>query len=200
MPQGRKYREIFMKDSMKITVPYQFGQVLLTHLGAAVIAFTFQSVAFWYFIERMVFKEILGVVFTLIYAGMIYQKVDFMSVRDHREYTPLKPSLVKGVMFGVLTAAVTFVLFLLWKYAWTYSVNDGGLTGVWAHIVNVVFVVWTFPFYGLMHADHGTVSVVGMIAMFAVPIAASTLGYISGKRGINLADIIQRAAYEKEED
>ena len=55
-----------MRDSMKITVPYQFFSVFVMHLAGAVVAFVFQTVAFWYFIEKPVSKEILGVIFTII--------------------------------------------------------------------------------------------------------------------------------------
>lgn len=188
-----------MRDSIKITVPYQFGYVLLTHLGAASVAFVFQMVAFWYFIGRSGFKEVLGIVFTAIYAGMIYHSVRKLSLLDHKSYTPLKPSVLKGVMIGVSIALVTMVLFVLWRYAWVNCTDETGLTG-FGIVINVIFTFWTFPYYGLLGASNGMITIIGAVLMTAVPIAASTLGYLAGKYKLDLLDKIERFSYEKEEE
>lgn len=188
-----------MRDSMKITVPYQFGRVLLTHLGASGVAFVFQMVAFWYFIGRGGFKEIIGIIFTAIYAGMIYHTVRKLSLLDHKPYTPLKPSVFKGVMLGAGIAIITIVLFILWKYAWASSSDETGLTGI-GIVINAIFTYWTFPYYGLLGASNGVITVVGAILMILVPIGASTTGYFAGKYKFDLLDKIERFSYEKEEE
>lgn len=188
-----------MRDSMKITIPYQFGYVLLTHLGAAGIAFVFQMVAFWYFIGRSGFKEVIGILFTAIYAGMIYHSVRKLSLLDYKHYTPLKPSVSKGVMLGVSIAVVTIVLFILWRMAWANSADETGLTGI-GIAVNVLFTFWTFPYYGLLGASNGMITPIGAILMILVPIAASTAGYLAGKYKVDLLDKIERFSYEKEEE
>jgi len=188
-----------MRDSMKMTVPYQFGQVLLAHIGAAAVSFVFQMVAFWYFIGRNGFKEVMAVIFMLIYAGMIYNSVRRLSLLDHKSYTPLKPSIVKGVMFGVCIAITNVVLLILWKIIWSTCADSTGLNGV-GIAVNAVFTFMTFPYYGVMGASKGAVTVISIILMILVPTAASTAGYIAGKYKFDILDKIERFAYEKEEE
>lgn len=189
-----------MRDSMKITVPYQFARVLLTHLGAVSVAFVFQTVAFWYFIGRGGFKEILAIIFTAIYSGMIYHTVRKLSLLDHKRYTPLKPSIIKGVMFGVFISVITIVIFILWRWVWANCVDETGLVGFGALFVNILFTFWTFPYYGIMGASNGMITLVGLIFMVFVPIAASTAGYLAGKYKIDLLDKFEQFAYEKPED
>ena len=46
-----------MKDSMKITVKYQFVYMLLMQVAASGVAFVFGLVAFWYFLSMNIAKE-----------------------------------------------------------------------------------------------------------------------------------------------
>ncbi len=188
-----------MRDSMKITVPYQFGHILLTHLGAVSVAFVFQTVAFWYFIGTKGCKEVLAIVFTAIYAGMIYHSSRKLSLLDHKTYTPLKPSVLKGAMFGAGIAVVTLVLFVLWKFAWINSADETGLVGI-GLVINFVFSFWTFPYYGFLGASNGEITVIGGALMLIVPILASTAGYLAGKYKLDLLDVIERFSYEKEDE
>lgn len=189
-----------MRDSMKITVPYQIWITILTHIEAAGIAFVFQTVAFWYFIGRNGFKEILGIVFTVIYAGFMYHIVRKLAIRDYKSYTPLKPSVTKGVMLGVIVSLITAILHIIWKLLWIYSSSNGSLIGMPATIYNFVFNLWTFPFYGLMGASEGHITVLGQILMYAVPVVSAAAGYLSAKYNIDLADMFQRSVYEKTAD
>ena len=52
-----------MKDSMKITVKYQFVYMLLMQVAASGVAFVFGLVAFWYFLSMNIAKEIISVIF-----------------------------------------------------------------------------------------------------------------------------------------
>lgn len=189
-----------MRDSMKITIPYQFGSVILTHIAAAAVSFVFQAVVFWFFITRPVIKEIIGIVFTCVYAGMIYHNVNKLSIRDFKDYTPIKPSVFKGIMFGVVLSLITFILFVGWKYVWTNRIVDGSFSGIDSYIINMLFLFWTFPFCGLMNAMGGEINIVGQIVMYAVPIIAATVGYLAGKYNVDALDIIQKIAYEKDTD
>lgn len=46
-----------MKDSMKITVKYQFVYMLLMQVAASGVAFVFGLVAFWYFLSINIAKK-----------------------------------------------------------------------------------------------------------------------------------------------
>ena len=189
-----------MRDSMKMTVPYQIWTAILTHIEAAGISFVFQAVAFWYFIGRNGFKEILGTVFTIVYAGFIYHVVRKMAIRDYKSYTPLKPSVIKGIMFGVIVALITMAMHVIWLLLWRYCSSDGSLIGMPAIIYNFVFTLWTFPFYGIMGASEGHITIIGQILMYGVPVVSAAAGYLSAKYNIDILDRFQQSIYEKNDE
>lgn len=189
-----------MRDSMKITVPYQFFSVFVMHLAGAVVAFVFQTFAFWYFIEKPVSKEILGVIFTIIYFGMMYMRVNKLAKFDYKSYTPLKPSVFKGVMFGAAISAVTFLMYIIYRYIWANFVGVDGLTGIPAIMYNFIFAFWTFPYYGLMGMSNGHITLIGHILIYAVPVIASTTGYIAAKYKLDILEKINNFTYEKSDD
>ncbi len=189
-----------MRDSMKMTVPYQFGYVLVMHIAAVLISCLFQTVAFWYFIDKPVMKEILAVVFMAIYGGMIYLATRKMSVLDHKSYTPLKPSIFKSVMFGVMISVLTVVIYIVWKQCWINSAATGAGMGARGIIMNIVFTLWTFPYFGIMGTSNGMITVVSLIAMIILPIVAAVCGYVAGKHNFSLMEKIEQFSYEKEDE
>ena len=86
-----------MKDSMKITVKYQFVYMLLMQVAASGVAFVFGLVAFWYFLSINIAKEIISVIFIGVNFAMLYIPAKNFAIRDNKSYTPLKPSKLKGV-------------------------------------------------------------------------------------------------------
>lgn len=189
-----------MRDSMKMTVPYQIWTAILTHIEAAGISFVFQTVAFWYFIGRNGFKEILGTIFTIFYFGFMYHIVRKMAIRDYKDYTPLKPSVIKGIMFGVIVALITAVLHVIWMLLWMHCSSGESLIGMPAIIYNFIFTLWTFPFYGIMGASQGHITIIGQILMYGTSVLAAAAGYLSAKYNIDILDKFQNSIYEKNED
>ena len=47
-------------------------------------------------------KEIISVIFIGVNFAMLYIPAKNFAIRDNKSYTPLKPSKLKGAMFGVL--------------------------------------------------------------------------------------------------
>ena len=80
-----------MKDSMKITVKYQFVYMLLMQVAASGVAFVFGLVAFWYFLSMNIAKEIISVIFIGVNFAMLYIPAKNFAIRDNKSYTPLKP-------------------------------------------------------------------------------------------------------------
>lgn len=187
-----------MRDSMKITVKYQFASIILMQLAAAGVSFVFGTVAFWYFLTKPVWKEILSAVFIAVYFGMLYIRAKRFAVLDNKPYTPLKPNKIKGLLFGMAAAAVTLALFALFKLVWTFYSSDGGVVGIIPTAVNVIFYFWSFPFNGIMNLSEGTVTWYSVALMLAVPVAACALGYIAGCRKIEIIEKLEEFMYEKE--
>lgn len=108
-----------MKDSMKITVKYQFVYMLLMQVAASGVAFVFGLVAFWYFLSMNIAKEIISVIFIGVNFAMLYIPAKNFAIRDNKSYTPLKPSKLKGAMFGVL------ISLLLQRFCGTFCICMG---------------------------------------------------------------------------
>ena len=73
-----------MKDSMKITVKYQFVYMLLMQVAASGVAFVFGLVAFWYFLSMNIAKEIISVIFIGVNFAMLYIPAKNFAIRDNK--------------------------------------------------------------------------------------------------------------------
>ena len=188
-----------MKDSMKITVKYQFVYMLLMQVAASGVAFVFGLVAFWYFLSMNIAKEIISVIFIGVNFAMLYIPAKKFAIRDNKSYTPLKPSKLKGAMFGVLISVVTAILMALFAFVWAKFSDEIGIHGVVPTIINVIFYYWSFPYNGIMGLANGTYTIYSGILMLVVPILATYCGYIAGSKKFEFVEKIEEFMYEKEE-
>lgn len=187
-----------MKDSMKMTVGYQFAYILLMQLAASGVTLVFGLVAFWYFLNMRIVKEIVSIAFMGVNFAMLYIASKNMAKRDGKSYTPLKQNKIKGALFGAAVSAVTLVLMLIFLYVWSHYSDETGIKGVVPMVVNIVFYCWSFPYNGIMGLFHGQFTVYSGIIMLILPIAATAAGYIAGCKNIELAEKLDRFIYEKE--
>lgn len=189
---------IFVKDSTKITVRYQFLYILLMQLAASGVTIVFGLVAFWYFLSMSIVKEILSVVFMGVNFAMLYTASKKFALLDNKPYTPLKPSRVKGVLFGCFVAVISLAFVAIYKLVWLKYGTDMGITGVIPTAVNAIFYFWSFPFNGILGMNSGNFMLYAVPIMAAVPIAATTAGYIAGCKKFELSEKIDEFMYEKE--
>lgn len=188
-----------MKDSMKITVKYQFVYMLLMQVAASGVAFVFGLVAFWYFLSMNIAKEIISVIFIGVNFAMLYIPAKNFAIRDNKSYTPIKLSKLKGAMFGVLISVVTAILMALFAFVWAKFSDEIGIHGVVPTIINVIFYYWSFPYNGIMGLANGTYTIYSGILMLVVPILATYCGYIAGSKKFEFVEKIEEFMYEKEE-
>lgn len=187
-----------MREGIKITVPYQFGYMMLKHIAAAGVAFMLITVAFLWCLEKTPLKEILSIIFTLIYAGMIYSGSNQLSIKDNKPYTPLKPNNIKPFLWGIMIAATNFIVYAFYVYAWKYVGFDGGWNRAVMIISNTLFSYWTFPYVGIMGASQGRIMWYSYILWVLVPIASSVGGYIAGNKGFMFLEKLNGFMYKKE--
>lgn len=187
-----------MRESTKITKKYQFVYVLLIQLGASGVAFVFGLVAFWYFMNMKIVKEIISIAFILVNFAMLYIASKKFALLDNKPYTPLKPSRVKGVLFGAVVAVLNVIFVLLYRLLWIKYGIDAGLSGILPMMANTAFYYWSFPYNGLMNMDSGVISAYSVVFMIVIPVAATTLGYIAGEKKFELAEKLDEFMYEKE--
>ncbi|MCC8159961.1 MAG: hypothetical protein LIO53_01345 [Oscillospiraceae bacterium] len=189
-----------MRDSMKITVKYQFAYMLLMQAAASGIAFVFGLVAFWYFTNINIAKQVLSIILILVNFAFLYTASKKFAVFDNKPYTPLKPSKIKGVLFGCTIAAVNLILMAVFRLMWINFGTDTGITGVIPTIINILFYYWSFPYNGLMNLNNGLFTIYSAVVMVLAPIAATTAGYIAGCKKINVTEKLDEFMYEKDKE
>ena len=174
--------------------------MLLTNLKAVAIAFVFFAGAFYGFIGRPIIKEILSLVFITVYFGIVYSRSHKFATRDKKDYTKTKPSLLKGVLFGVVISLTYAAFLIIYALIWKFAGENGVLNSVPAWIYSLVFWFYTIPYSGIMGLAHGKMMWYSQALMLIVPVLATTLGYFAGLNGFNLMDKMAGAIYEKPEN
>ena len=197
MPKGEK---VIMRNSVEITRKYQFGYMLLQHLKAVGICIVFQAVACWWFLTLTPGKYIIGTVFGLVYAGMIYSGAKKLSDLDGKSYTPLKQELKWGVLWGIMLAATMLAFVAIHIGVWKVWGGGETFTNIFASTMNILFFVWSAPFYGFMQECYGSVPIY-LVAVFAVlPVLMSTIGYYAGITKFDILEKLDALTFEKDED
>lgn len=187
-----------MRESARWTTKYQFLNMLLTSLKAVAVAFVFLAAAFYGFLAKPVVKEILSMVFIVVYFGIVYSRAHKFAAMDLKSHTSTKPSILKGIMFGVVIALTFFAALLAYKLMWAAVGTDGTINSVPAWIYSLVFWFYTIPYNGIMGLAHGEMTWYSQLLMLIVPILASAIGYAAGLKGFNIMDKIAGMVYEKE--
>lgn len=190
-----------MRDSMKMTVKYQFAYILLIRLVSAGIAFIFGAFIYYYLLFVDVAKQILSVALMGVEFAMLYIAAKKFANRDAKKVTPLNYSLIKGVMFGAMIAAINIILILIYTAVWRNFSGEYGVVGFVPIAYNACFYVWTFAYNGLIaNFTAGEFGYIAAAAAVIVPIAATTAGYIAGGRNFDLAEHLDSFIYEKDDD
>ncbi len=189
-----------MRNSVEITRKYQFGSMLLQHITAVLISIVFESIACWYFLDKPVARYIVAGIFTFVYAAFIYSRARRLAVFDAKPYTPLQPQLKWGVLWGIAVSAAILIWIIIFRLNWILFAVDGVMTNVFSIIINVLFYIWTAPYFGFMSDTGGQIPLFAGILMLVVPIVASTLGYYAGMKNFDIIAKLDSLTVEKRED
>lgn len=187
------------KDTINLTVGYQYRHMVISHIISVFVSLVLQLIVFSWMLEKPILKEIDGILFTIIYFFTVYGAAGGVAKHDNKSYTKLQPDMRKGFFMGLMLSVITIILFIAYKFVWFKFGVDGSLQNWAAMLVNGVFVIWTFPYFGLMNISQGSISIYSIIIMIAVPIAASTLGYIAVCKKFDLWDKIISFVYVKKD-
>ncbi|MCH5211756.1 MAG: hypothetical protein J1G06_01960 [Oscillospiraceae bacterium] len=189
-----------MRNSVEITRKYQFGYMLLQHLKAVGVCIVFQAVACWKFLGLTPGKYIVGTIFALVYAGMIYSGAKKLSDFDGKPYTPLKQKLKWGIFWGIMLSAAMLFFVAIHIGVWKFWSNGDGFTNVFASTLNLLFFAWIAPFFGFAQQCYGSVPLY-LVAIFTfLPIIMSTLGYYAGIAKFDVLEKLDALTFEKDED
>jgi drug/metabolite transporter (DMT)-like permease len=179
--------------------------MILRHLIAVLIIIVFEAVAFWYFLDKPIARQVLAGIFTIVYGLILYSYSRKLAALDNKPYTPLKPDIKWGVLWGLAISATVAVMLVLYKFNWHHfsAVSEDGtpyITNIAAIIVNLLFYIWTGPYFGFIDNSGGGIAVYAQILMIIVPIAATTVGYVAGVKNFDLVEKLDSMTLEKNED
>lgn len=169
---------------------------------------------------------ICSAVMMLIQFFVIYSSAYNVGEHDTKSFSKLRPYKAKGLVLCIPVLAVTLILFTAYKLIWTYMGTDTiehgiasdiltskGMTafsawfdsnkpirvlnGYGAMIVNFLYIMWIFPFYGIIMPVQGYANAVGAVLSFLVPAAAGFTGYIAGCKRFDISYALKNVIYEK---
>lgn len=189
-----------MRNSVDITRKYQVGYMLLHHFMAVVVCAVIQAVAAWYFLDKTVARYIVGTIFTIIYGFYIYGSARTLSLFDNKNYTPLRPNIKWGVIWGLVITATVAVSIVVYKANWAFFSSDGSITNVASVILNLLFYLWNAPYFGFFPDNGGSINNVLVVVMLLIPVVSSTLGYWAGNKRFDIAEKLNSMTYEKNDD
>lgn len=191
-----------MRNSVDITRKYQFGYMILQHFLIALVAIVFEALAFWYFLDKQIGRQIVACVFTVVYGFGLYSASRKLSVWDSKPYTPLQPRLKWGFLWGLAITATVALMLTVYKFNWHAfsAVDENGvryLTSLPAVLLNLLFYLWTAPYFGFVQNQGGGIEIYGQILMLIVPPIATTLGYKAGMTNFDLLEKLDSMTLEK---
>jgi hypothetical protein len=189
-----------MKDSMKMSVGYQFSYILMIQLAASAVAYLFGIVAFAYFLILNVARQIVAVAFMTMNFVMLYIYSKKFALLDNKPYTKLKPSLFKGVLFGVQISVINVLLLLALTVTWNVWANAEGALYVVRAVITFLITFLTFPYSGILNIQDGSFSIIGAVLTVIVPVAATVAGYIAGSKKFEISEKFDSFIYEKDDE
>lgn len=188
-----------MKEQVNMSLFGQFKSVIWSHLYISLISAAFSLGAFWWFITQDFWKELLSIVFTIIYFCVLYSKGSKIGKHDKRGYAQQKAYPAKGLVLSLSIVAITLLLLVLYKVSWNFMTIGGSISTYTGVFYNFIFIIWTFPFQGLMGISNGYIHWFGYFIIFIVPIISVSLGYLAGFHKFSIHDKVTSIVYEKKD-
>ena len=191
-----------MREGIKMTKKYQIFYMLITQLFTSGISLLFTLIAFWTLLDKNIFKEILSSVFVLVNFGMIYSQAGKFAWYDKKPYTTVTVDIKKSILMGLVVSAVNLAVFAILKLSWilgadadrTYLTNGFAIAG------NALFMLWTFPYFGIAGMSHGYITWYSLVLLLAIPPIASVAGYYAELKGFHLLENIYKFSFVQKKE
>ncbi len=184
--------KIFQQGTVK-----QIMGVLLSHVYVVLIGTVFVLGMMWWILDKPVWEAVFSVLFTLLYFSVIYHRSWEYAAHDKKPYVEMTPYKAKGAVLSIGILILNLILWVAYEFAWNFMTIDGSLATYTGIIYNVMYIFNTFMYTGFIELANGTMNWYGHIIIYAVPITASTLGYIAGLADFTLSDKLMPFIYEK---
>lgn len=191
-----------MRQGIKMTKKYQIFYMLLVQAIATGISLLFTFVAFWSLMDKHIVKEIMSGIFILINCSIIYSYANKFAWYDKRPYTTVQPEPLKGFLMGLVISLSMLIAFIIYKISWLLGANEAGtyLTNGFAIAGNALFMLWSFPYFGIIGMSHGFVTGYSIVLMLVLPIISAVLGYNAGCKDFNILEKFYKFTYVQKKD
>lgn len=178
----------------------QMTGVIKSHIIAAFCLFFLGL-----FAESVVYGPKIGmIVFVLIevlvYFSVIYANAYKVATHDKKSYTNEKPYLYKGFLLPIWLIIITVLLYIVYYLVWKYMTVDKTFVSVLPRILNLIFVIWTYPFNAIIGLKEGFMAWYGYIILIIVPVIISGIGYFAGLKEFDINSLISKIVYEEKDN
>ncbi len=180
-----------MRNTTEFTRGYQIWYIIRRELiGVCICAFV-QFLLFVSSYSSDIFRNISGVLFSIVHFWIIYDGAATLGKLDRKTYTPLGFEIKWAVVWGVLISLMSLVFISIYKLNWHF----GNPVSVF---INIVFFILESPYYAFLISSPKTVPFFVIIISVVIPVVASVTGYVSSKNNSFISDKLRSLMFEKD--
>ncbi len=184
------FKKLPMKQMLKIIKSHIFSTILIFILGIASAGAIYG--------ENSFLLIIFSIISLIIYFAMIYGEAYQIAQHDKKKITKEEPFFLKGFLLPIGLAIITILAYVLYYFVWKFMMV-GTTFSLVAWLLNMIFIVWTYAFNGIIGLGNGVMSWYGYIIVIFVPVIFSGIGYIAGLKDFDMNSKLSKYIYEKKD-
>ncbi len=187
-----------MRNSVDITRGYQIKYMLGRTLFAAFLCLLIEIIVFVNFLDVEVLRTIVGVIMVFVYGIILYLGSSTLGKFDAKPYTPLKPQMIRPVIWGAIIAATSVIFLVMYKINWIILLKGDELPSALSLIINGLFYFWNSPYLAFFIGNkNGYISPIIEGVMILYPFVVCFLGYLAGIKNFSVIDKFTGFMFEK---
>lgn len=177
----------------------QMLQIIKSHIFSTTLIFVLGIIsAGAIYGENSFLLKVFSVISLIIYFGMMYSEAYQIAQRDKKKYTAQEPYFLKGFLLPVGLTVITVLTYILYYFVWKYMMSGPTFNFV-GWLLNMIFIIWTYVFNGIIGLGNGVMSWYGYIIVVFVPVIFSGIGYIAGLKDFDMNSKLSKFIYEKKD-
>lgn len=154
------------------------------------------------FAESVVYGPKLGMVIfilieLLVYFAVIYANAYKVATHDKKSYTKEKPYFYKGFLLPIGLSIISVLLYIVYYLVWKYMTVDGSFVSILPRLLNLVFIIWSYPFKAIIGLKEGFIEWYEFIILIILPVIISGIGYFAGLKEFDINSFISKIVYEE---
>lgn len=135
-----------------------------------------------------------------IYFSVIYETSFKIATHDKKSYTKEEPYLYKGFLLPIGLVVITAILYIVYYLVWKHMTVDGSFVSIVPMILNLPFIIWSYPFNEIIGLREGFMEWYGYIIVIILPVIFSGIGYYAGLKGFDIISAISKFVYEEKDN